>query len=81
MLKPAIIELVYNTLGNQVNVMQRQNNLTNAEIQTVVERVLDDIKTARLIESADSILKLNQRLEALEKKEAEKENDKPNNQS
>lgn len=70
MVKTAVIELLYNMLSNQINQAQRQNNLTNAEMQAIIERILNDFKSVRLIESADEILKLSQKIEALEKKEA-----------
>lgn len=77
--KSAIIELTYNTICGQINTLQQQRKLTNEDMENILIRVLQDVKSVRLIESADTILKLTQQVEALEKKEAE--HDKPDDQS
>ena len=79
--KNVVIDLTYNALANQVSLFQQQRKLTNDEIEGILIRILHDVQTARIVESANTILELTQKVEALEKKEAEKENDKPNNQS
>ncbi len=77
--KSAIIDLTYNALCFQVNTLQQQRKLTNEDMEVIVTRILSDIKGVRLIESADTILKLTQKVEALEKKESE--HDKSDDQS
>lgn len=77
--KSAIIELTYNNLCAQINTLQQQRKLTNEDMENILIRVLQDVKSVRLIESADTILKLTQQIEALEKKEAE--HDKSDDQS
>ncbi len=77
--KNVVIDLTYNALANQVNLFQQQRKLTNDEIEGILIRILHDVQTARIVESASTILELTQKVEAFEKKEAE--NDKSNDQS
>ena len=77
--KTALIELTYNLLCNQISTIQRQQKLTNDDMDVIITRISQDIKSMKLVESADTILKLSQRVEELEKKEAG--NDKPDDQS
>lgn len=77
--KNVVIDLTYNALANQVSLFQQQRKLTNDEIEGILIRILHDVQTARIVESANTILELTQKVEALEKKEAE--NDKSNDQS
>lgn len=80
--KSAIIDLTYNTLCGQISTLQQQRKLTNEDVEVILTRVLMDIKSARLIESADTILKLTQQVETLEKKEETGNgNDQSNNDS
>lgn len=71
-------EVIYNLLGKTVGNIQQQNNLSNAEVEGILLKVLDDIKSARLIEDAKTILQLKNKIAELEKGKA---NDKPNDQS
>lgn len=71
-------EVIYNLLGNTVGKIQQQNNVSNAEMEGILIKVLDDIKSARLIENANTIMQLQNRIAELEKGKA---NDKPDNQS
>lgn len=80
MSKSAVIELTFNMLMNQVNLLRQQRNLSFDEMDFVLTKVLQEIRNARLVESADLIFKLSQQNETLEK-EREKGNDKPDNQS
>lgn len=77
--KNVVIDLTYNALANQVSLFQQQRKLTNDEIEGILIRILHDVQTARIVESANTILELTQKVEAFEKKEAE--NDKSDDQS
>ena len=74
--KSAVVELVYNALGNTVGTMQHQYNLSNLEIEFALTKVMHDVQTARLIEASNNTMQLTQKLNALE--EANK-HDKPDN--
>lgn len=73
--KKVVIDLTYNALANQVSLFQQQRKLTNDEIEGILIRILHDVQTARIVESANTILELTQRIEEFEKKESE--NNKP----
>ena len=72
--KKVVIDLTYNELANQVSLFQQQRKLTNDEIEGILIRILHDVQTVRIIESANTILNLTQRIEEFEKKEAENNN-------
>ncbi|MBQ1573073.1 MAG: hypothetical protein IIZ78_18230 [Clostridiales bacterium] len=73
--KKVVLDLTYNALANQVSLFQQQRKLTNDEIEGILIRILHDVQTARIVESANTILELTQRIEEFEKKESE--NNKP----
>ena len=72
--KKVVIDLTYNELANQVSLFQQQRKLTNDEIEGILIRILHDVQTVRIIESANTILALTQKVEEFEKKEAENNN-------
>ena len=72
--KTALIELTYNLLCNQISTIQQQRKLTNDDMDVIITRISQDIKSMKLVEAADTILKLNQQLEKKEKDD-DKSND------
>ena len=76
--RSVILDLTYNALLNHVGMIQQQRNLTNDEIEGLLIRILHDVQAAKILESANTILKLTKQVEELEEKGGK--NDKPDNQ-
>lgn len=73
--KSALIDLVYNNVGNHIDRLKKEYKLSNDDMETVLLKVMQDVKSARLIESADNVLKLTQKINELEKEETNDNSD------
>lgn len=73
--KSALIDLVYNNVGNHIDRLKREYKLSNDDMETVLLKVMQDVKSARLIEAADNVLKLTQKINELEKEETNDNSD------
>ena len=64
--KTALMELIYNTIGNNIENLKRQYNLDYTEMAFVVTRIMQDLQTKRLVEVSNDVMQLTQKINGLE---------------
>lgn len=66
--KTIMLDLTHDTILNQVKELQAQRGLTNCEMELILIKVLNDIKTAKERDYASAIFDLTYELQQKEQK-------------
>ena len=73
MQKSVIVDLTYDVLKRQIKELQAQRNISNDDMETILYRVLADIKVEKERDYAETILNLTYQLQEMNKKLEEKD--------
>lgn len=73
MQKSVIVDLTYDVLKRQIKELQAQRNISNDDMETILYRVLADIKVEKERDYAETILDLTYQLQEMNKKLEEKD--------
>lgn len=72
MQKSVIVDLTYDVLKRQIKELQAQRNISNDDMETILYRVLADIKVEKERDYAETILDLTYQLQEMNKNLEEK---------